>query len=74
MAIAQIVFFGSAACVVAAFLLMLFVMWRQHTNWEQRLLSEQAERAALEKRFSVIVDAMPKPPASWQQHGLLPIP
>lgn len=57
MTINQLVFFGSAACVVAAFMLMFFVMWRGHVKWKQKLAYEMAERAALEKRFAVIVDA-----------------
>lgn len=57
MTIDQIVFFGSAACVLAAFLLILFVMWRGHVKWKRKLARELAARAALEKRFAAIVDA-----------------
>lgn len=57
MTINQLIFFGSAACVVVAFMLMFFVMWRGHVKWKQKLAYEMAARAALEKRFAVIVDA-----------------
>lgn len=57
MTINQLIFFGSATCVGLAFALILFAMWRGHVQWKSRLADEQARRAALEKRFSVIVDA-----------------
>lgn len=57
MTINQLIFFGSATCVGLAFALILFAMWRGHVKSKRKLADEQARRAALEKRFSVIVDA-----------------
>lgn len=57
MTINQLIFFGSASCIGLAFALLLFVMWRGHVKWKRRLADEQDRRLALEKRFSVIVDA-----------------
>lgn len=53
----QIVFWGSAACVGLAFLVMLIAMFLESGRGKRALADERAKRSALEKRFSVIVDA-----------------
>lgn len=53
----QIVFWGSAACVGLAFLVMLIAMLLESRRGKRALADEVGKRSALEKRFSVIVDA-----------------
>src|SRR5690606_30255451 len=53
----QIIFFGSAACVALAFISLLIAIVRENLHWKRVLSNEKAKREALERRFSVIVDA-----------------
>jgi len=53
----QMVLVGSLSCIALAVVMTAIIFFRERGYWKRLLKAEQTRRAALETRFSVIVDA-----------------